>query len=123
MLNRIGFRYALQGLRTAWTDQFNFRVHFGIFFAVVSAGIFFGINRYEWLIILFCSMMVMGFELINSAIEYLTDLASPELHPLAKKAKDTAAAAVLLAAGGSVIAGLIIFVPRILFELRQAGCW
>lgn len=123
MLNRIGFRYAFQGLRTVWNDQLNFRIHIAIFFCVLAAGLFFGINRFEWLIILFCSMMVMGFELMNSAIEYLTDLASPDIHPLAQKAKDTAAAAVLLAAGFSVITGLIIFVPRILFELSQAGCW
>jgi diacylglycerol kinase len=123
MLNRIGFRYALQGLQTAWNDQFNFRIHLGVFVAVVAAGFFFGINRYEWLIVMLCSVLVTGFELLNSALEYLTDLSSAEIHPLAKKAKDTAAAAVLLAAVGSVVSGLIIFIPRILFLLREAGCW
>jgi len=51
-------------------------------------------------------------ELLNTAIEALVDVASPVPHPLAKIAKDTAAGAILVAAAGSAIVGLIIFLPR-----------
>ena len=51
--------------------------------------------------------------IFNTAIEYLTDLASPDFHPLAGKAKDTAAGAVLIASFGAFFIGVIIFIPKI----------
>ena len=57
--------------------------------------------------------LVIGLELLNTAIEALVDLASPAFHPLAKIAKDAAAGAILLVVLGSVAAGLIIFLPRL----------
>ena len=59
-----------------------------------------------------CIALVISLEAVNTALEYLTDLVSPERHPLAGKAKDVAAAAVLIAAIGSAIVGLLIFVPK-----------
>jgi len=65
-------------------------------------------------LLVFCIALVFSMEAANTAIEYLTDLVSPEFHPLAGKAKDAAAAAVLFAAIGSAIVGLIIFLPKVL---------
>jgi len=56
--------------------------------------------------------LVLALGAVNTALEYLTDLVSPDRHPLAGKAKDVAAAAVLLAATGAVVVGLIIFLPK-----------
>lgn len=80
---------------------------------VVAAGCFFGITRWEWMICILCMGAVLVAELINTGIEALTDLASPDIHPLAGKAKDAAAGAVLVAASCSAVVGLIIFVPYI----------
>lgn len=105
------FAYAIQGIKTAFRREANIRIHAGISLLVIIAGIGFGINRYETLIIILCMLAVFGFELINSAIEYLSDRVSTEYDNLIKQAKDTAAAAVLLSAIASVIIGIIIFLP------------
>jgi undecaprenol kinase/diacylglycerol kinase (ATP) len=80
---------------------------------VAIAGIFFSISTAEWMIILICFAMVLSFEIINSAIEKLCDLVSPEFNLTIKKVKDMSASAVLLAAIISFIVGCIIFLPRI----------
>jgi diacylglycerol kinase len=76
------------------------------------------ITKTEWILSLFCIALVLSLEAINSAIEYLVDLASPDFHPLAKKSKDIAAAAVLIAAIFALIIGLLIFLPY-LNEIRK----
>lgn len=85
---------------------------------VVFMGWFFNITKTEWILSLFCIALVLSLEAINSAIEYLVDLASPDFHPLAKKSKDIAAAAVLIAAIFALIIGLLIFLPY-LNEIRK----
>jgi len=67
----------------------------------------------EWLICLLCFGLVIGMELINTSLEKLVDLVSPEYHPLAEKVKDIAAGAVLFDSIIAAIIGLIIFVPKI----------
>ena len=67
----------------------------------------------EWCICLVLFGLIMGLELVNTAVEAVVDLATQDYHPLAKKAKDTAAGAVLIASIMAAIAGLIIFVPRL----------
>jgi len=81
---------------------------------VVIAGFFFGITRIEWCIVILCVTLVFAAEAANTAIEYLTDLVSPEYHQLAGKTKDAAAAAVLFAAIGAAITGIIIFAPYLM---------
>ena len=78
----------------------------------VGAGFLLGISRLEWVAIVICILLVTAAEAMNTALEYLTDLVSPGFHELAGKAKDAAAAAVLITAIGAVIVGLLIFVPR-----------
>lgn len=60
-----------------------------------------------------CIALVLSLEALNTAVEHLTDLVSPDYHPLAGKAKDVAAAAVLIAAMGAIVAGGLIFLPKI----------
>lgn len=94
-------------------SQPNARIHFLATILVVSAGFYFGISKVEWILIVMCVAAVLSLEALNTAIEYLTDLISPEHQPLAGRAKDVAAAAVLLAAIGAVVVALLIFFPRI----------
>lgn len=107
------FSFALAGLRHALRSQRNLRIHVTVAAAVVIAGLALRINRSEWAIVAALIAFVIALELLNTAIEALVDLASPTAHPLAKVAKDTAAAATLAAALGSAAAGLIIFLPRV----------
>ena len=79
----------------------------------VLAGLFFDISALEWVAVSLCIALVLALEALNTALEYLTDLVSPEHHPLAGKAKDAAAAAVLIGAAGAAITGFIIFLPKI----------
>lgn len=110
---RQSLAFALAGLRSAFQSQANLRIHIVIAACVVIAGFVLRISRVEWAVIAALIAMVIALELLNTAIEAVVDLASPALHPLAKTAKDTAAAAILVAAVGSVISGLLIFLPRL----------
>lgn len=107
------FRYAFRGLAELLRSQPNAQIHVAVALLVLAAGYFFQITRLEWLVLIICIALVISLEAVNTAIEYLTDLVSPDFHPLAGKAKDVAAAAVLWAALGAVAAGLLIFLPRI----------
>lgn len=108
------FRYAFQGLKDLFISQPNARIHLMASIAVILAGIFFQISATEWMVVSLCIILVLSLEATNTAIEYLTDLVSPGQHPLAGKTKDVAAAAVLLAAIGSVVIAGIIFLPKII---------
>lgn len=106
--------FALEGLQTAFSQQANLRIHFFfLVFALFFAWLL-GISFTEWLIIILVSGMVFSAELLNSAIEKVVDLASPEIHPLAKQAKDIAAAGVLLTALTAIIVGAFIYGKYIL---------
>lgn len=105
------FRYAVAGIVTATKEQ-NLRFHLLSAVIVLLAGIFTGLSMMEWLIIVLVMALVIGTEMVNTAIERVVDLASPEIHPLAKEAKDIAAGAVLVFAVISVIIGLLIFLPK-----------
>lgn len=105
--------FALSGIGHALRSQRNLRIHITIAVVVVIAGFVLHIGRTEWAVVVTLIALVIGLELLNTAIEALVDLASPEPHSLAKVAKDTAAGAILVAALGSVAAGLIIFLPRL----------
>lgn len=107
----IGF--ALVGLRYAFISQRSIRIEIVFTGVVVIIGLILGISKLEWAIVAISISLVIGLELINTAVETVVDLASPTSHPLAKVAKDTAAAAVFTGAFGSIIAGLIIFLSRL----------
>jgi diacylglycerol kinase len=107
------FSYALQGLKTFFSTQHNAWIHFVISLLVIAAGFYFRIYQNDWLWIVFAITIVFITEMVNTAIEFLSDFVSPEIHPMIKKVKDVSAAAVLIASIGSVIIGLVVFVPKI----------
>ena len=106
-----GFVYAFNGIAYAFRTQVNMRFHVFAGLLVVGTGFYFHITSSEWAIIAIAIGLVISAELFNTAIESLTDLATQEIHPLAKTAKDCAAAAVLVCAILAVILGGIIFIP------------
>ena len=108
------FSYPIKGLRYAYKNEQNLAVDVGIALLVIIFGFLFRINKYEWAILVLTIGLVISCELINTAIEAVVDLVTEEYHPLAKVAKDTSAAAVLVFALVAVVVGLIIFVPKII---------
>lgn len=107
------FRYAIKGLISAFRSEVNMRIHIIAAVLVCIAGFYFDISSVEWIGIILCIVLVISFELINTAIEELCNMVQQEQHPIIKKVKDIAAAAVLVAAIGSVVAALIIFLPKL----------
>ncbi len=107
------FRFAFTGLADLILSEHNFRIHLIVLILVIAAGFLFGISPAEWIAVIVVSAIVMISEALNSSLEQLADLISPGQNEKVKKAKDMAAAAVLIAALASVITGLIIFLPRL----------
>ena len=106
------FVYAFQGIAAAAQGR-NFRIQLGIALLAIVLGFIFRITEPEWLAIVVCIGLVLGGECLNTALEAIVDLASPQVHPLAKRAKDAAAGCVLAFSLASLIVALIIFVPRL----------
>lgn len=106
------FRHAWTGIAYAFASQRNLRVHAGIALAVVVAARLAGVSRGAWLAIVLAIALVVSLEVFNTALEAAVDLASPAEHPLARIAKDCAAGAVLVAAVGAVVVGLLAFLGR-----------
>lgn len=108
---RVGF--ALQGWRYFFSHEANGRIQAVVALCVVVAGILLKISIQEWLWILLCIGLVIGLEMVNTAIEALANRLHPENHPEIKIVKDVAAGAVLWAALISVAVGALIFLPKI----------
>lgn len=115
------FGYAFKGIGYAAATQLNFRIHLVAALLAIGLGFAVRLSINEWLWIILCIALVLILELVNTAIEALTDLASPGYHELAGHAKDVCAAAVVLAAAFAVITGLIIFLPKLLLLLPHAA--
>lgn len=115
-INRLfkSFKYAFEGLKYAFKYEQNILVHTLATIVVIIAGIFFEIKPFEWLTLTLIIGLVIATELINTSIEATIDLVTKEVHPLAKVAKDTAAAAVLVFGLTAIVIGLIIFIPKII---------
>lgn len=113
------FSYAWQGIRYCFQTQQNFRIQLTLCLAVIITGFALKISNTEWLFIIICSMMVLVLELLNTAIEHLCNTITTDIHPAIKIIKDASAAAVLLAATGSAVAGFIIFFLRSLTNYRH----
>lgn len=113
------FGHAFRGLGLLLQTQRNARIHAVASVLVVAAGAVLRISPIEWTLIVLAMLCVWATEAVNTSIEFLVDLASPELHPLAAKAKDLAAGAVLVAAIGAAIVGALVFVPHVLQALEQ----
>ena len=107
------FQHAFCGILTSFVIGRNIKVHYIAALAAILGGLYFGVSKVEFLIILLVSTQVICLEMVNTAIERTVDLVTVEYHLYAKIAKDIAAGAVLVAAIFATIIGGIIFLPYI----------
>jgi len=112
------FRFAFKGLADLFISQPNARIHGVATIIAVLLGFVLGLSKIEWCLVVLCIFSVLAAEAFNTALEYLTDLVSPEYHALAGKTKDVAAAGVLLTAFSAFIIGTIIYLPKVLTYLN-----
>jgi len=105
---------AFRGIVYAFNTESHLRFHFLAALAVLTAGFLLNITGIQWLFIIYAVGSVIVAELLNTALENTVDLIKAEFHPLAGKAKDIAAGAVLVAAVQAVLIGLIVFGPYII---------
>lgn len=103
------FGFAIEGFFTAVRTERNIKVMLVIGAAAVVAGIVLKIDLLSWCLVALCCGMVIFAELVNTAMEAIVDLATQEFHPLAKRAKDIAAASVYTLAITAAIVGIIVF--------------
>jgi diacylglycerol kinase (ATP) len=112
------FAFAFIGIWTMLKTQHNAWIHACATVAVVAAGLFFGVSGGEWCRLVLAIVAVWTAEALNTAFEFLADVASPAFHPLVKHAKDVAAGAVLISAIGAVVIGLLVLGPHVLELIR-----
>lgn len=106
-------RHAARGVVVVLRTQPNAWLHAVATAVVLGAGGYVGLSRLEWCAVVLAMIAVWTAEALNTAIELVVDLVSPDLHPMAGRAKDVAAAAVLLSACGAAIVGALVFIPHI----------
>ena len=111
------FRHAFAGWAYVIRTQRNAWVHSLVSIGVFVLGLWLGLSRLEWAMIVLAVALVWMAEFINTALEAVVDLASPNLHPLAKVGKDVAAAAVLVGALTAAAVGLLILGPPLWAKL------
>ena len=105
--------YAWQGIIACIKKERNIKIHLCMMVLVIVCGFIFHLTYFEWIICIVLFGLVISLEVLNTAIEAVVDLCSPNIHPLAKLAKDAAAGAVLVSAITAAIIGLMIFIPKI----------
>ncbi|MFG6148483.1 diacylglycerol kinase family protein [Halobacillus sp. B23F22_1] len=113
----IGLSYAFNGLKEAVREEKNLKIHLFISFLVILCSAWFQITAIEWIVLILIMALVITLEMINSSIERIMDFLAPEFNPLIGTIKDIAAGAVLIAAGSSIVIGLIIFLPKVMVLL------
>ena len=109
---------AVRGIAIMLKTQHNAWLHAVATVAVTAVGVAVRLPLSEWCWIVLAITSVWTAEALNTALEFLTDVASPDFHPIAEKAKDVAAGAVLLAACGAAVIGVIVLGPRVLSLLQ-----
>ncbi|MDR3007476.1 MAG: diacylglycerol kinase family protein [Sphingobacterium sp.] len=112
------FRYAYNGVKIAWQEEHNFRVHCFAAAVALLLSYVLRISTYEWLAIIFSIGFVFVCELLNTALENLSDFVCPENNPNIKRIKDIAAAAVMISSLTALLIGLIIFMPKLISVAR-----
>ncbi|MCC6097946.1 MAG: diacylglycerol kinase family protein [Olsenella sp.] len=110
---RRSFLFAIQGFRTAVRQERNIKVMLAGGCLAITLGLAIGLDAESWAIILLCCGVVISAELLNTSIEAVVDLVSPEFHPLAGKAKDISAAAVWVLCVLVAVVGIIVFANAI----------
>ena len=111
------FKFALKGLKTAFDNEPNFRTHSVTTLIVLVAAYFFDFSTTEYAILVLTIGFVLILELVNTAMESIVNLVSPEVKDQAKIAKDVSAAAVLMAAMMAILVGIFLFLPKIIIVL------
>jgi len=111
------FVYAGRGIGTMLVSQHNAWIHAAATLSVVGLGLALGIPRLEWVALVIAIVSVWAAEAINTAFEFLCDVASPEFHPLVEAAKDVAAGGVLICAIGASLTGALILGPPLVSVL------
>jgi len=114
------FKFAFDGLLFLLKNEHNSRIHLLAAIAVIILGIIVKLNQIEWALMTIVIALVFLAELLNSSIETLADLINPEWNELIKRAKDYSAAAVLISAIMAMIAGGLIFIPKLLALIQPA---
>jgi diacylglycerol kinase len=107
----ISFKHAFDGILWAVKTQPNFRIHLTISVLVLLLAWFFRVRPYEWMILVFAIIVGLSVEMVNTAIEAMTDLITKEYREEAKIAKDVSAGMMLVAALGTAAIGLGVFLP------------
>jgi diacylglycerol kinase len=105
------FQYAFDGWWFVLRTQHNAWIHAVITVAVVAVGLWLRLPLRDWAVLILTFMAVWVAEFMNTAIEAVVDMTMPDVHPLAKVAKDVAASAVLVGALGAVLIGLLLLGP------------
>jgi undecaprenol kinase/diacylglycerol kinase (ATP) len=108
------FGYALNGLKILISEEHNSRIHLIAALIAISLGFILHISKMEWIAIILVIGFVITSEIINSAIENLSDYLASEKNEIIKKTKDMAAAAVLVSAITSLVTGIIVFLPKLI---------
>lgn len=103
------FGYAIEGFRTAVATERNIKVQLLVGVLAIVAGVVLSIDALSWVLVLLCIGLVLFAELVNTSIEAIVDLATQDLHPLAKRAKDIAAASVFMLSITAAVVGIIVF--------------
>lgn len=114
---RKSFLFAIQGFRTAWRTERNIKVMVGGGACAIVVGIVLRLDLISWAIVLLCCGVVIAAELLNTAIETIVDLVSPEYHPLAGRAKDISAGAVWALCVIVALVGLLVFVNAVMHNV------
>lgn len=113
------FKYAFQGMQSGFRTQLNFRVQCSLAVLAIVSGIVLQVSKTDWLWIILAIGLVLSAELINTAMEGLVDLVSPEYNELAGRIKDIAAAAVTILAFNALLIAAVIFFPPIIHLLQN----
>ena len=105
------FGFAVEGISYLIRTQRNARIELAVGLVVLIVAVWVRVTPVEWALLALTTAIVLALEALNTALELIVTLASPERHPLAKAAKDVSAAMVLIAAIGAVLVGIAIFRP------------
>ncbi|OGF27811.1 hypothetical protein A2331_06925 [Candidatus Falkowbacteria bacterium RIFOXYB2_FULL_34_18] len=107
------FQYAFRGLLKIFNEEQNLKVHLLITLAVLIFGFIFHVSRFDWIILILIISLVFLMEIINSAVERVSDALKPRIDNYVKEIKDISAAAVMFASIIAILVGVLIFYPYI----------
>jgi diacylglycerol kinase (ATP) len=111
------FKYAIRGIGIMLSSQHNAWIHALVTVVVGAMGFWLGLSPSQWCWIVLAIVAVWTAEALNTAFEFLADVASPEFHPLVAKSKDVASGAVLISAIGAAVVGLLVLGPPLLAKI------